>query len=709
MQSLPLRFKLFSFTVLMVIVMSALFTWSTYQGINKLSTEVSQQSESFIHEAAVNRLQISAQAYGEQMTGYINAAYRVPLTLARMIRENIISHSEYPISREMLSELDGNMLAANPDVSSIYSQFEPNGFDALDNLYVGEDSIHTFGKTGSLEIYWVRNADGSIEQIKVDDPQEKYAAAYNEFGQREAEWYLCGRDTLKPCIMEPYSYEISPGNSEMMTSLTVPVVIDNTFRGIVGVDINLPTFQKLTDKLSADLYDGNARVTLITRLGLIVASSHYKAKIGRPLTEAMPELGDQLIKLNDGNGVLETDGRMFVSRTLPIKAADNQWSLLIELPQEIALADLYRQQQLIDSTRKDVIGEQLMIAIVLIIIALGLMMLLVRSISQPLSRLNGQVEQLSGSHGDLTQTINLDTHAELIELSGGFNRFLEKLRDMINTLKGVSSNVREMSTENRHISQQTRANTDQQQEEMHNVVTATQEMSATAHEVSRIAADAAGRARDIHTTINDSQRILSSASTSVEQLTSSMHTASESISRVESRSDDINKILEVIRAVAEQTNLLALNAAIEAARAGEQGRGFAVVADEVRTLASKTRASTEEIDSLISSLQEEVRTTVEIIEQGSVRAGGAMESTRNANEALHTVVTAIGDIADHINQVATAAEEQSATSNEITRNLTVIGDATQTLAQLAQEASLSSDKVAAELDKLDSQLQQLNT
>ena len=709
MHALPLRTKLFAITVTMIMAISLALTWETYHGISGLSEKVSAQTETNLHDAAISYLQTNAHAYGEEVSGYINAAYRIPLSLAELVQGVITDTPDQQLSRSQMSELEGDILQANPDISAIYSQFEANGYDGRDAEFIGSDSIHTSGSIGNFDVYWIRTPDGKVEQQKVVDPEEKYSATRNEFGLRESEWYLCGRDKKVPCLMEPYLYEIEAGYSEMMTSLTVPIMVNGRFRGIAGVDVNLPVFQKLTETLSSNLYDGQAKVTLLSEMGLIVASSHYQKFSGRPLKEAMPELGEQLSKLHKNAGTLETGGNIFVSRALPIKASGSEWSLLIELPQAVALADLQQQQQLISDIKSSVISQQLIMALILAAVTLGIMTLLIRSIVSPLQKLNEQVNQLSSSEGDLTQTLKLNTHAELIELSTGFNRFLLKLRDMINALKDVSNNVRSMSADNQRISQTTRENTDQQQQEMDNVVTATQEMSATAHEVSKIAADVAGKAKDIHSTITASQKILSGAAGTVLELTDSMKTANDSISRVASRSDDINGILVVIRNVAEQTNLLALNAAIEAARAGEQGRGFAVVADEVRTLASKTQQSTAEIDALISSLQQEVNTTVNIIEQGSERAAGAMSSTQQANESLHTVVVAIGDIADHIHQVATAAEEQSSTSNEITRNLTVIGDATQTLARLAQEASLSSDQVSAELDKLDAQLNQLNT
>jgi len=243
------------------------------------------------------------------------------------------------------------------------------------------------------------------------------------------------------------------------------------------------------------------------------------------------------------------------------------------------------------------------------------------------------------------------------------------------------------------VSEQTNRNIYEQQSQTEQVATAMNQMSATVQEVSSNISITASASEDANReTLKGHQRV-EEAVVAVQQLAGRIEGASEVMQQLEKDSDNINAVLEVIKGVAEQTNLLALNAAIEAARAGEQGRGFAVVADEVRTLAGRTQQSAEEINQLIERLQAGSQKAVEVINLSRDEARAVVEQANAAGESLASIAAAVARINDMSVQIATASEQQSATTEEINRNIMLIAD-------VAQQTSLGAGQTAAANDNL---------
>lgn len=708
MKSSSLRIKLMAASLIMLLAMALVLSINVNRALNNSGVILSERTQADLKAAVYDQLKAESTGYGNKVASYINSAYQVPMAMKSIIEASINS-AQNPLSRSQISLLIQAQLAANTNISSMYTQFEANGYDNNDLAYQDSSADYNALNTGSLEVYWVRDRQKKLVQFRIENSQEKYATTLNEFGTREAEWYLCAKDNKKPCAMEPYMYEIEEGYSELMTSLTAPILINNQFQGVVGVDVNLPNFQTLTEELSQSLFSGAAKVTLLSETGLIVGSSHYFEKTARPFKEALPTYADVYRQLTDENNILETEANFVINKSIDIVASGNQWHFIIELPKKIALARASALVSELEDSFTSINTQQIVLALIVTLIATFIMTLIIKSIVQPLYELRNRIDNLASADGDLTQQLKLNTHAELIALSGGFNLFLQKLRDMINELKNVSHEVRDSSATSEQISRDTNQQTSQQQLEISSVVTATNEMSATSHEVARLAQSTADGAKKSQDIIKKSQAALSIAVDGVRNLANDMGDASQSISQVAARSEDITRIIDVIKAIAEQTNLLALNAAIEAARAGEQGRGFAVVADEVRSLASKTQNSTDEINSMIQSLQLEVSKAVTIIDNSTTKAEESVEQTHQAFTSLNEVVETTDTINDNADQVAAAAEEQSQVAEEINKNLTIIGDAADTLAQLSEQSQQSNQHLIIQVDSLDKQLGRLHT
>ena len=706
MRELTLAKKLLWITVgstfLTVLVLSGVLWWQ----MSSNSEALAKESEDYIVAEVEQKLNANAAAYGEKIAGFINEAYRIPNSLAALLGD---AANTQTLDRDTVVSINRSILEKNRFLSSIYSQFEANAFDGQDAQFK-QGYKHSVNGDGTLEVYITRDQNGIIEQQKVANAADKYLTSLNEFGIREAHWYLCAKDTLKPCIMEPYLYEIPSGDSVMLTSLTVPITKSGRFIGLAGVDLTLPTFQGLTEKLSSELYNGQAKVTLLSDIGLIVGSSHYKSKLGRPFKEAVSSnTYSELVKFKGQHGLFKTPSEYLVNCPINIKLANTQWSLLIEVPSNLALEGPNALAKNMSDSANQLGVVILITGAVIALIAFIIMKVVVGTVVAPLEQIQQRVDNLASSEGDLTHTLHVDTHAELIALAGGFNAFLAKLRGLIAELKDVSSQTKQQGEIAQHIAIDTKHNVQSQFQEIESVVTAMNEMSATALEVARASEQSAQQADEINGLVVSSESSLSSAMSQVKTMSEEIKEANQAVEKVASRSKDITQILDVIRTISEQTNLLALNAAIEAARAGEHGRGFAVVADEVRALASKTRSSTDDISQLIDSLLLEVGNASTVIEKGVVRAQSAVDETSVAFDALHSVVVKVDEITNQITHIATAAEEQSLVTEEINRNLTLISDAASQLADLSTQAGDSSEALNALVAQQDSELNKLKT
>jgi methyl-accepting chemotaxis protein len=327
--------------------------------------------------------------------------------------------------------------------------------------------------------------------------------------------------------------------------------------------------------------------------------------------------------------------------------------------------------------------------------------IITRQITRPLRETLEVVEKIAT--GDLTHTLRVTRRDELGVLQQGIQRMGETLRDLIGGIRDGVTQIASAAEELSAVTEQTNAGVNSQKVETDQVATAMHEMAATVQEVARNAEQASEAATDADGQARAGDQVVAQAIAQIERLAVEVNRSTEAMGQLQQESQKIGSVMDVIKSVAEQTNLLALNAAIEAARAGEAGRGFAVVADEVRGLAQRTQKSTEEIEVLVAGLQSGTQQVANVMHGSRSLTDSSVELTRKAGASLENITRVVSNIQSMNQQIAAAAEQQSAVAEEISRSILNVRDVSEQTAAASQETAASS----VELARLGNQLQML--
>ena len=427
--------------------------------------------------------------------------------------------------------------------------------------------------------------------------------------------------------------------------------------------------RKMVDAINTQFGDAN---TIIEEAAEILAS------MGSTL--AFDEYGDTLI--TDYNGDL-------FEYTDPIA---EQIAALMDLQLRIAKQEREHAQSIYDSSFNLLIT----LGFVAVIVMTGSGVFVGRSISKPLNELQVLIQQVD-TNQDLTVKIDIIQKDEIGQVAAAFQRMINRFSDILGDVRDTSFQIQDFANSRSNNTEITREGVKVQTRETDQVATATTEMTHAIEEVSRNASQAAGAANDANRETIDGNAVLEQTIISINSLADRINASSEVINRVETDSSAIGSVLDVIRGIAEQTNLLALNAAIEAARAGEQGRGFAVVADEVRSLAQRTAESTQEIQEMIERLQGGAQEAVKSMSEGTDEMSRTLDRAAKAGESLSAIAKAVELINEMNTQIATATDEQKTVSQEISHNVVNISD-----------VAKSSEHSVSEIDQASSQLKDVS-
>ncbi|MCD9481424.1 methyl-accepting chemotaxis protein [Photobacterium phosphoreum] len=553
---------------------------------------------------------------------------------------------------------------------------------SFDNYYSQPNNVmflEQARKSGGFDDIYFGTIDGAMYRSHPDRNRADY-------DPRTRPWYRDAQTAGKQIITTAYQDAIT---NALLVTIAQPLLNNGQMVGIVGADVLID--QLINDVISLNVGQ-NAIAMLINKQDNSFLAHPNKQLLLKPLAQYSNQLTmgniEQHITTNKTkNLTINGHQKVIYFANIP----NTEWVLALEMDLETEEASYHTALQ-----------QLVITAIVITLLIIATLTILVNFLFRDLNRVSAALAEIANGEGDLTRRLEPHSNDEVGQLAHNFNLFVSNLHSMLTRLSHVSSTLSQQSHITASQAEERSTRIQFQQDEINMVATAINEMAAATHEIASNAENTARTSEETviasghgSTQVNQSQQSISSLAQEVE-------TATGVISALNSHAQSINTILSTIQGIAEQTNLLALNAAIEAARAGEQGRGFAVVADEVRVLSQRTHASTQEIQQMIETLQQTTGQAVGIMEDSRHLAETSVDDANSASASLAQITTAVNNISDMATQIASAAEEQSSVTSEITRNTEGIRDVSNELAIEANEAA----KQAAELSTLSHELQQ---
>ena len=526
--------------------------------------------------------------------------------------------------------------------------------------------------TGFASIYFA-GTDGSMLDGDGSD--------YQGYDAKSQSWYQLAQGTNTPIITPPYRDD----------TYTPPEIIISIAMarddGVIGGDI---TTQRLQQILSAIKLPAQGVSILVDNQGRVIAYKEPE-RVLKPLSELIDGVAMQQLTQPTSNGIpleVSVHGKAKLLWSRPV--ANSQWLLVSIVDQQRLFAPLQRQ-----------LIHQLLISGVILLVSLFSIGTLIGLLLRPLRVVSRALEHIAGN-GDLTQRIHIQTQDEVGQLAANFNQFVESLHKLIGHIRQEAESLGNSAAMGLKRSANNVHELGNQQQEIAMVATAVTEMASATAEIAHNAENTAAAAQQSSVSSTDGLNLVNQTRGSITSLANEVGEATEVIHELSRHANDISSVLGTIQSIAEQTNLLALNAAIEAARAGEQGRGFAVVADEVRVLSKRTQSSTTEIQSTIDTLQRTTQQAVALMEKSQSLASHSVEDAVAASRALDEITRAVSLISDMSTQIATAAEEQTKVTEEITANVTAIKEVGDELAEGAhneQQESRRLQEQAADLNE----------
>jgi methyl-accepting chemotaxis protein len=638
-------------------------------------------SSYMLRGSATEAARANAGGAAASQAGEIRSTLSGALTTAQSLANTLAGVNDPAIRlsmpRESAMAILGSVLTKNDTFHGVFTAWEPDAFDNMDIAYGGAPG---HDDTGRFVPYSGREPGGQIgvrPLTGVDD------AAVAPDGLRAGEAYLLAREGRRPVVLAPRAGAVPP-----VVTVVAPILVGDTFYGVVGIDLTLGFVERVV--ANAGTLGAGSEIAVFTGRGTVAGWTDHEAAVGSELKDQDPALaGVYAAALESGQAQGVAGGYMDSFARVDIPGVEAPWMVAARVPESTALAGV-----------RTALRTQLIVSVCLVGAGLAAVFVAARSVARPIRTAAEMLRDIAEGEGDLTRRLTVSGNDELGALASGFNAFAERINALLREVRGVSEGVSEVSERMVESSSETLGDMERQRQQAFQVSAAIEQMAASADEVSGKAARTRDQAQEAGDLARRGSEAVSQTVEGIDSIRNGVGVAMAAVDELGRSSDQIGEIIAMINDIADQTNLLALNAAIEAARAGEHGRGFAVVADEVRKLAERTQSATGQVGSVIKSIQGKTREVVALMGESTERVEAGVDTARSAGGTLDEIVTSSVEVADMIGGITATFAEQATASRSISEAMDQINQLTEKTTDLSKVSAERSSELSGSVDRL---------